>query len=190
MENTPGRIVKQCTTKSGKSAVIRYPTMEDVTDLWRHINAISAEDTFVTFSGEVVSMEDEEKYLTSELKAIADHTAVKLFCYVDGHFAGVCDIHRHQQKKRRGSHVGVFGLVIGKEYRGDGVGYILAQTTIDEAKRTMDNLRLVILECFASNESAMHLYTKLGFSEVGRLPKALFFHEDYIDEVMMALPLQ
>ncbi len=189
MENTPGRIVKEFTTKSGKRAVIRYPTMADAEDLWRHINAVSAEDTFITFSGEVLTLDEETKYLSSELQLILEHKAVKLFCYVDGVFAGVCDIHRHEQKKKRGSHVGIFGLVIGKDYRGDGIGYTLAQTTIDEAKATMENLRLVILECFASNEAAMHLYSKLGFKEVGRLPKSLWFHEEYIDEVMMALPL-
>lgn len=189
MTNTPGRLVKEFITKSGKHAIIRYPTMDDVEDLWKHINAISAEDTFVTFSGETISIEEEEKYLSSELRLISEQKAVKLFCYVDGNFAGVCDIHRHEQKKKRGEHVGMFALVIGKAYRGDGIGFTLVQTTIDEAKATMKNLRLVILECFASNEAAMHLYAKLGFREVGRLPKALWYHEDYIDEVMMALPL-
>lgn len=188
MSFTPGKIVAEFTTKSGKSAVIRYPMWEDVPRLMEHINAVSSEDTYITFSGEHISLAEEANYVASEFSAMELDNAVKLFCFVEGVFAGVCDIHRNLAKKKRGAHVGIAGLVIGKQFRGDGVGYKLFSSTLEEARK-LSGLRMVQLDCFATNESALSLYKKLGFQEVGRIPNALLHKGEYVDEVVMKLDL-
>ncbi|HSW89618.1 MAG TPA: GNAT family protein [Patescibacteria group bacterium] len=185
----PGKIVKEFVTKSGRPAMIRYPKWEDVNDLLAHINSVSSENVFITFSGEQQSLEQESLYLSSEFTAMEVGRAVKLFCYVDGKFAGVCDIHRDISKKERTKHVGIFGLVISRGFRGDGIGFELAAATISEAKKQMAGLRLILLDCFAQNTPAISLYSKLGFSETGRVPKALLYKGAYDDEVHMALEI-
>lgn len=184
----PGKTVSEFTTKSGKHAVVRYPRWEDVHDLLKHINAVSAENVYITFSGEQQTLEQEAAYVASEFVLMEVGNAIKLFCYVDGVFAGVCDIHRDLAKKKRGAHVSIFGLVIGKDYRGDGIGFELAKATLSEAKH-LEGLRIVHLDCFGANTSALRLYEKLGFKEVGRFPKALLYKDAYDDEVLMSLDL-
>jgi RimJ/RimL family protein N-acetyltransferase len=185
----PGKIIKEFTTKSGKHAVIRYPQIEDAQALLDFINEVSLENTFIRFAGEQQTIEEETAYLTSELEKLETGDAVKLFCFVEGEFAGVCDIHRDTGLLTRRQHVGIFGLVIRKAFRGEGIGKVLAQAVIDEAKSSIDNLQLIALDCFANNEPALNLYVKLGFKEWGRFPQALMHKGEYVDEVHMSLQL-
>lgn len=189
MSITPGSVIREFTTKSGKAALIRYPQMDDVLLLQHFINTVSLEDTYIGFSGEQQSLESETIYLNSELEKIKSGDCVKLFCIVDGVIAGTCDIHRDDTLFTRRRHSGVFGLIVGSAYRGDGIGETLTLTTIDESRRIISGLRLIKLSCFANNKPAMHLYEKLGFKEVGRIPETLQYKGTYVDEVLMTLPL-
>lgn len=186
---TPGKIIQEFTTKSGRRAVVRYPNWGDIPDLLKHINSVSKENTYITYSGEQETLESEARYMGSEFVGMEIGNTVKLFCYVDGELAGVCDIHRNLAKKKRSAHVGILGLVIGKDFREDGVGFALAKATLEESKVAISGLRIVMLDCFATNEKALALYTKLGFREFGRIPEVLFYKETYVDEVIMALKI-
>ncbi|SRR5258708_1057367 len=188
MSFTPGKIIKEFTTKSGKHALIRYPTMDDVPALLAFINEVSLEDTFIRFSGEQQTLETEQAYLQSEIDKMVKGDVVKLVCFVGDTFAGVCDVSRDVNLATRRLHVGIFGLIIAREFRGDGIGKILAQTTIDEAKTEITGLHLIRLDCFSINTPALTLYAKLGFKEWGRFQGALFYKGEYVDEVHMALP--
>ena len=81
------------------------------------------------------------------------------------------------------------GITVAKDFRGEGIGEELAKTTIEEAKKHLDGLQTVILECFATNMAAIRLYRKLGFVEVGRIPGYLKHQGEYVDEVQMVLKL-
>ena len=187
MSFAPGKVVKEFITKSGKRAVLRYPSIEDASLLLSFINEVSLENTFIRFSGEQQTIEEETEYLAGELEKLEAEDAVKLFCFVNGEFAGVCDIHRDTALLARRRHNGIFGLVIGKAYRGDGIGQALAQAVIDEAVHVISDLRIVRLDCFATNAPALGLYKKLGFQENGRIPGALLHNGEYVDEVFMSL---
>lgn len=186
---TPGEVVSQFTTKSGKPAVLRYPVMEDAQALLDFINTISLEDTFVRFAGEQQALDEEQKYLASEIQLCSTGNAVKLFCFVEGKFAGVTDIHRDTSLLTRRLHSGIFGIIVSKEFRGEGVGTQLITSIVQEAKKHISGLKLIKLDCFANNEPAMALYKKVGFVEAGRIPKALFRQGEYTDEVHMALEI-
>lgn len=172
-------------TKSGRQAELRGPRLTDAPALLRFINSISLEDTFVRFSGEQQTLLQEQTYINNELAAIRKGDAVKLFCFVEGTLAGVCDIHRDVSLLARKRHVGLFGIVIAKEFRGEGIGQMLMSTVIAEAQKKIKGLRLIHLQCFATNTPALSLYRKLGFVEVGRIPKGILHKSEYIDEVQM-----
>ncbi len=184
---SPRREVTTFMTKSGKKATIRYFSLEDAPAALSFINTVSRENTYIRFAGEQQTLEEEKKYLQSEVEKSQAGDAVKLFCFVGRELAGVCDVHRDTSLLSRRLHVGIFGLVIAKPFRGDGIGFALAQTTIQEAKEEIEGLRLVKLDCFAINTPALSLYAKLGFVEVGRIPDMLFYKGEYVDEVEMVL---
>ncbi len=186
---TPGKVVSTFTTKSGRQAIIRYPKSEDVLDLLQFVNTISHEDTFIRFSGEQQTLEQEKKYLDSVLEKMNQGDHVKLCCYVGGIFAGSCDISRDNSLETRKRHVGVLGIALAKDFRSDGIGSKIMQVTMAEAQKQIKGLRLIKLECFATNPIAQKLYKKMGFVEVGRLPKTILHQGKFVDEIIMVREL-
>lgn len=181
----PGKIVKTFTTKKGKEAVIRYPKWEDLSQMLSFINRISLEDTYVTFSGEVVTEEGEMYYLAEMFKGMEIGDNVYLSCFVENQFAGSCSILRDMLGRRRSYHVGVYGITIAKDFRGEGIGEELSVATIEEAKNMISGLTLLRLQMYGPNVVARHLYEKLGFVEYGKLPEGVWYQGEYVDEIIM-----
>jgi len=186
----PGKKLKSFTTKSGTSATLRYTQWSDLRDLLDYINQLSTEDTFVRFSGEQQSLEDEARYLASTFIQMEMRKAVYLVCVIDGKLAGYSGVNAQPELKKRGEHVGLFGISVAKDFRGEGIGFEMMTTVIQEATVQMADLKLIHLECFASNINALKLYQKIGFKEVGRIPKFAFHKGIYDDEVQMVLGVQ
>lgn len=178
-------IVSRFTTKSGLEAIIRYPVASDAQLLTDFINEFSLGDTFTRFSGEQFGLEEERKYLESEIDLIEKGECVKLFCMVDQKLAGICDIHRDNSLLTRKRHTGNLGLIIASQFRGQGIGKQLMSTTMSQAAEHISGLKMIKLDCFASNLPAISLYKKLGFATVGTIPKSLLHKGELIDEVIM-----
>lgn len=184
----PGKIIKTVTTKSGKNAVLRYPSMDDVDQFLDYINTISREDTFITFSGEQQTREQEEKYMQSVMVEMEKGDKAVVGCFVDGRLVGVCDAYRDLRGKKRSYHTVVFGITVAKDFRGEGVGYQIASTLLEEVKK-MPGVTQILLHVYGPNEVAQKLYTKLGFKEAGRIPGNVYFHGEFVDGVTMYLNL-
>jgi len=183
----PGQIIKKFISKKGKEMVIRYPKWEDLEELTRYANKLSYEDTFVTFSGEEIKKEEEAKVLSEWFCQMEAGNKVVLGCFYGEKLVGVAAIRRDKSVRKRSLHVGIFGISVEKEFRGEGVGYELGRAIIEEAKKKIKGLKMVILDVFSLNTKAQSLYQKLGFKEAGRLPKKILYRGSYIDEVKMYL---
>ncbi len=79
--------------------------------------------------------------------------------------------------------VGNIGIVVKKEYRDRGIGTNLMKALLREAKKI--GIKIATLEVVADNERAIHLYTKCGFKEFGRLPKSIQFGRKMKDLIYM-----
>lgn len=180
----PGQIIKTFNSKKGNKVIIRYPKWENLDDLHRFINTLSKEDTFIMFSGEEISREEETKWLGETLIKMETGEKIHLIVTINGSFAGNCEIRRH---KRRETHVGSIGISVASQYRNEGVGSELLKTLIEEGKRM--GLKLLILHCFENNDHALHLYEKLGFKRSGTVPGVYAYKGSYIGEVTLYLPL-
>lgn len=178
----PGQIVYRGKTKDGKDFILRYPKEDDLEKLLKFINAISAEKTFIRFQGEVVTLEQEKEYLFGQLKRIADKTAVQLTVFVEDELVGNSDLNL---KTLSENHVGVFGIVIAKDFRNQGIGKILIEKILEEAVKNLSELTIVELGCLANNQLALNLYQELGFKEVGRLPQGIKYRDEFVDHVYM-----
>lgn len=183
----PGQVVRTFTTKAGDEAVIRYPRWEDLDALLRFVNRMSQEDTYVLFSGQEVSREDEAAWLAGRFRAVETGNSVYLNCWVNGHLAAGSGIDRNTAEMTRGCHVANFGIVVDQAYRGQGVGKALTQTIIDEARRVIAGLRVIELSVFGNNPVAQTLYRQVGFVEYGRLPGGFLHRGEYVDKVLMCL---
>ncbi len=85
--------------------------------------------------------------------------------------------------------MGIFGILVEKEFRGEGIAFELGKAIIEEAKKKIKGLRIIILDVFAINKKAKKLYQKLGFREYGVLKEGILYKGKYIDEVKMVLYL-
>jgi RimJ/RimL family protein N-acetyltransferase len=185
----PGKIIRTIKTKDGREGTIRYPKWEDLDMMTAFINTISKEDIFVTFSGETIYKDGEMYYISEMFKSMELENSIYLACFVDGKMAGSCTVLRDVSSRKRSYHVGIFGITIGKEFRGQGIGEQLAMITMEEAKKEIPGLKMFILNVYSENKKAQALYKKLGFSECGRTPKSVWYKGDYIDEIKMFLPI-
>lgn len=164
------------TTKSGKKLVVREPKESDLSELLRYINTLIAEDTFILMSGKPITRQEEATWLRGVLKNIEKKEAVYLLVFDGKKLVANASVVRQQ---RRLSHIGLFGITVAIEYRGDGLGKQLMNLALEQAKEI--GVQMVILEVFGNNDVGCSLYQKLGFERYGVLPKALVFHDLLID---------
>ena len=181
MKNT---IIKSFTSKSGRKIDLRYPTEQDLEGLLSFINELSLEDTYIRYSGVIVTREEEQQFLTDTLRKIKNDTSVMLLACEEDKIIGNSGISRDSAKGSRLHHVGTFGISLRKQFRGDGIGRILMETVLSEAKQKL-NLKIAILTVFANNPTAPKLYESLGFKKYGILPQGILYKGEYIDLVYM-----
>lgn len=165
-----------------KEIIIRYPTEDDLEMMWKYINVISKERTFISFQGEEVSLEEEEKYLNSQLEKIAKNRSVLLLVFCDKKLIGISGI---EMGDRIEKHIGVFSISIAKDFRREGVGSKLMRLVIDEAEKNIPQLEIITLGVFSNNDLANEVYKKFGFVEYGSLPNGVKLENGYVDHNYM-----
>ena len=176
------KIIYQGKTKKGHGILIRYPAKGDLRELQKYINALSKEQTFIVFQGEHVTLKDERKYLSDQLKKIAKKEAVKLIALRGKEIIGISDITMQEKVEK---HIGVFGITVARKFRGEGIGKLLMGMVLKEAKKNLPKLKIVKLGIFANNDLAMTMYKQFGFKEFGRLPKGILYKDGAVDHIYM-----
>jgi len=175
-----GKIVYKGKTKKGRDMLIRYPKKSDTPILLDYMNTLSKERTFIHFQGEQLKLKEEEKYMNDFLKKIKKNQGVKLLAFIGDKLVGVSDTYLQEKTEK---HVGVFGITVAKEYRGEGIGRLLMNLVIEEAKKYIKELKIVRLGCFANNKTACVMYKNSGFKEYGRLPAGIRHRGEFVDHV-------
>jgi len=59
---------------------------------------------------------------------------------------------------------------------------------LEEAKK--QGLKVIILDVYEKNLPALNLYKRMGFKEVGRIPKAVYWKGEYVDDIKIARILE
>jgi len=175
-------IIYQGKTKTGKEIVVRYPEMGDLEEMLAFINNLSDEKTFVRYQGEHETVESEKKYLEGRLKAIKDKKAIHLLVFCKNKLIGASDIHMMDKTEK---HIGVLGISIAKNFRGEGVGKILMNLVEEEAKKKLPNLKMITLGVYSPNTVARNMYKKIGYVEYGILPNGITRGGKFEDAVLM-----
>ena len=181
----PGEEIKRIATKDGKEVTLRYPSWGDEEGMREFINIMSAEDTFITFSGETVTEEDEKVYLTRMFEGMEEEDCILVIAVYQDSVIGTVSLERKTESKRRARHIATFGISILSNFRGVGLGEELAKTAFEEAGKYLSEITLIILSVYSLNERAYKLYQKLGFQDYGRLPGGIWYRDQYIDEILM-----
>ena len=94
-------------------------------------------------------------------------------------------IDKKMADKSAADHRCSLGIAVLKEFRRKGLGSIIMELLIEQA-RSVFKSEVIELTMYADNESAMQMYKKFGFREIGRIPKGMKYDDNkYVDEIIM-----
>lgn len=176
------KIIYQETTKSGKEILIRYPEISDLDEMLRYINELSDEKTFIRYQGEHETFESEKKYLEGRLEAIKNKKAVHLLAFCNNQLIAATDVH---MKDKTEQHVGILGISVARDFRGEGLGKLLMQLVLKEVEKEIRELKIVTLEVYSTNNVAQKIYQKFGFVKYGLLPNGITRDGNLEDAILM-----
>jgi RimJ/RimL family protein N-acetyltransferase len=179
-----GSVFRKLRAKNGRTVILRAPKWDDLDDMLECINSLVEEGADIMMD-QKQTREQEVDWLARCLSEIEKGEKAYVTAEVEGKLVGTSHVNRVNAGRQ--SHVGQLGIVIRDGYRNIGIGTEMMRVLIEESRRM--GLKVLTLNVFATNKHAQHVYEKVGFKEVGRIPKGLVKNGTYIDETFMALEL-
>ena len=181
----PGKVVRQFSLQ-GKKVVFRYPKRSDLGNFLRHINSLVEERACIPIQKRQTRAQ-KKKWLADFFQSARKGNQALVCVYMDGKYAGNSGLTRNKGDARR--HVATLGIVIEKKFRNMGIGTELMKTMEQLARKEM-GARVLELSYFEENLKSRHVYEKLGYREVGRIPMGINHYGKYMDEVIMVKVLE
>lgn len=169
--------------RDGRTVILRTPKISDLNDLLKYINSLVDEDAMILLDKKM-NKKDEKKWLMNEIKTIKEGPLITFVAEIDYHAIGMVNLSIGKYKE---SHLGTIGMGIVNGYRDLGLGRIMLNKIIKEAKKR--KLKLLHIAAFSKNHRALHLYRSIGFKDVGIFPKRIRYKNGYDDEVIMFMKL-
>ena len=80
-------------------------------------------------------------------------------------------------------HVATIGTWLRSEYRGRGIGRLLAEESFRFARSK--DYRKVVIQVLADNEAALRFYRKLGFEDIGIARQHVRLRDKFHDEMYL-----
>ncbi len=177
----PGRIIKKFRAEDGREVVFRYPKLSDVDDCLKLINSLIGERARILLVKKLTKR-GEYEWLRNVIKDMKSGKKIQILVDVGGRVAGSAEIRR--KKDTAESHIGDLGISIAKGYRDIGIGSELIKTLIQMAKEKW-KIEIAKISVISDNKRAMHVYKKLGFRIVGRIPGGYKREGKYLDEILL-----
>jgi ribosomal protein S18 acetylase RimI-like enzyme len=168
------------TAKDQSIVLLRAPRQEDLDGLLDFINSLVREKAPINKTSEV-SRSEEDTFLRRQLASIASGDVLHLVAEINGRIVGSAEV---SKLSGRESHVGTLGIGVKSGYRRIGIATKLIETLTQRAKH--QGLKIILLAVYENNVPAITLYRKLGFKEIGRTPKGVYWEGKYIDDIKMA----
>ncbi|MES2537612.1 MAG: N-acetyltransferase [Pseudomonadota bacterium] len=154
---------------------IRRAIKSDFAAIWPIFRAVVAPGTTYVFAAET-SYQDAFAYWFAP--EVTSHVAED-----GGQIIGMYKLVANQRD--RGSHVANASFMVDPDYSGKGAGRAMGLHCLREARRA-GYLAMQFNFVVSTNEAAVSLWQKLGFSIVGTLPEAYYHqHLGYVDAYVM-----
>jgi RimJ/RimL family protein N-acetyltransferase len=178
--------VKSLRLRNGQTLTIRTAIKEDALNLIYYISKIGGESNFLTFGENEfdITVEKEEAIIESHMGV--DN---KLFIIAEIENKIVGSLNYSGGSRPRTKHTGEFGVSVGKEYWGLGIGKELIKYMIDWAIES-NVVKKINLRVREDNKIAIDLYTKLGFKKEGIITRDFYIDGEYYNSISMGLELE
>ena len=173
---------REIALKDGRKIVLRSPEISEAGEVLAHLYHCSEETHFLTRCPEERDITEE-----SEVRFVqginADSMNFMLAAFSEGCLVATATI-ESVGKVRKLRHRAELGISIRKELWNLGLGTVMLQELLSQAEK--NGFEQVELGVFSDNQSAIHLYEKIGFRRTGVIPHAFRLKAgEYCDEVQM-----
>ena len=171
--------------KNGEKIIVRHVIESDIDGIWNNFNEVVDEKIYLPVLFPVRSKFEKQSWFYNikkerEICIVAIHPTM-----ISPHnILGQCEISNLEWDAA--THVGGLGLIVQKNFRDLGIGFILIDKAIRESKKLYHKEK-IILSTFSDNKRALYLYEKMGFKTAGIRKKQFYMDSNYYDEVMMEL---
>lgn len=171
--------------QNNRLLTLRPATPDDAPQVIAYVEQVSAESENLTFGpGEFdISLEQERGILQQMAHAV---TSLYLLAEIEGEIVGTLTF--STEKRPRLQHGGEFGMSVLQKYWHLGIGAQMLTTFIAWARQT-HLIRKINLRVRVDNFPAIHLYEKHGFVREGRRTREIYLHGQFIDVLLMGLPI-
>jgi RimJ/RimL family protein N-acetyltransferase len=178
-------VMKKFNLKNGQTLTIRTAKKDDALNLINYVSKVGGESDFLTFGKNEfnITVEKEEAILESHLEV---ENKIYLIAEIENEIVG--SLNYSGGIKQRTKHTGEFGISVAKKYWGLGVGKELIKYMIDWAKES-NVVRKINLRVREDNETAISLYTKLGFKKQGVISRDFYVNDKYYCSICMGLEI-
>ena len=156
---------------------IRRATINDAGQAAQIINALISEGRYTIFD-RAFSEEEETAFISS----LSDRSALYV-AESDGEIVGVQSIDLFMGFAESVRHVATIGTWLRSEYRGRGIGRLLAEESFRFARSK--DYRKVVIQVLADNEAALRFYRKLGFEDIGIARQHVRLRDGFHDEMYL-----
>jgi ribosomal protein S18 acetylase RimI-like enzyme len=184
-----GQVYRKIQTKNGDFVTLRAIRWDDLYSLIDLANKLVDEreqnPDFGILLDKRRTLENEADYLANKLVSIEKKEEVSVVAEVDGKLIGNSEVTRGKTTDE--FHHGKLGIALLRECRDQGIGLEMMKTLVEESRGA--GLKTIELEVFANNPKAIHVYEKVGFKQVGRIPKKIFRGERFTDIIVMSIVL-
>lgn len=178
----PGKVIKQYQLHSQKELTLRYPQQSDVQALMTYINDLSQEKTFISYQGQQMTLEEEEKYLQGLLHKMKKQNKQSILALDEDRIVAHFEVTRGARTEK---HIGLFGAGISSGCRDQGLGTFLLALTEKLIPANLPGIEILRLQVHADNDRGIHLYKKMGFRQFGRLLRGVKLENRYEDLIYM-----
>jgi ribosomal protein S18 acetylase RimI-like enzyme len=161
---------------------VRRASVDDGQAVADVLNSVIAEGKY-TILDRAFSVEEERDFIA----AMARRKAALYVAEIDGQIVGIQSIDLFSDHADSVRHVATVGTWLRREFRGRGIGRLLAEESFRFARS--HGYTKIMIQVLAHNDAALRFYRSLGFQEIGIAKRHVRLAGNFHDEVFLEMPL-
>ena len=167
--------------RNGQTCTLRSPKKDDAEALVEYLKVTAGETDYLLRSPEEITTTIEEEEIF--IKGINNATdSLKVVAEINGEIVGRC-CYSAVGDRMRNKHRMQLSIAVYKRFWGCGVGTALMRKIMEKAKEF--GFERAELEVVSRNWRAITLYKKLGFEQIGCIPRAMKYEDGSYDSLII-----
>jgi len=171
-------VFRKFTSRDGADVILRPLKWSDLDDVLELHNELIEEEAMIGGDKPMTRDQQVDRH-ADRMKDVESGRSVVIIAEADGKAVGMANARKRGGRLRHTAGLGVF---VRRTYRSQGIGSEMMRELETQAKNM--GVEVLYLEVY-SISPAVELYSRLGYTEYGRLPGGIKYRGEYVDTVSM-----